>query len=71
MALRPRQETLSRRKQRLHGPKLVRAVAEFTNERVTGDSHKSCFGGGMERANWGKRHGNSVEDPFKILFFFP
>lgn len=30
----------------------------------------SCFGGGMERANWRKRHGDSVEDPFKALFFF-
>lgn len=28
VALRPRQETLSRRKQRLRGPKLVRAAAE-------------------------------------------
>lgn len=42
----------------------------FMNERVTGDSHESCFGGGMERANWRKRHGDSVEDPFKALFFF-
>lgn len=42
----------------------------FMNERVTGDSHESCFGGGGMEANWRKRHGDSVEDPFKALFFF-
>ena len=36
----------------------------FMNERVTGDPHESCFGGGMERANWRERHGDHVEDPF-------
>ena len=42
----------------------------FMNERVTGDPHESCFGGGMERANWRERHGDHVEDPFKAFFFF-